>query len=187
MTDRSKPVPSVRKGSDEVPVSSELAFLAIGRVLRPHGVRGELRVEIHTDYPERFAIYKTVYLGPNQIPHVIESHRFHQGKVLIKLANIDDRTAAEALREQWMSVSTADAIPLEDGEIYVHQMVNLRVVTVEGEDLGEIQEIIETGANLVYVVQGPGGQILLPDIPDVFLGIDLAAGVATVRLLEGLR
>ena len=187
MTDRSKPVPSVRMGSDEDGTSSEPAFLAIGRVLRPHGVRGELRVEIHTDYPERYAVYKTVYLGPKHIPHTIESHRFHQGKVLIKLEGIDDRTAAEGLREQWMLVSAADAIPLKDGEIYVHQMIHLRVVTVEGEDLGEIQEVIETGANLVYIVQGPNGQLLLPDIPEVFLEIDLAAGVATVRLLEGLR
>jgi 16S rRNA processing protein RimM len=187
MTDRSKPVPSVHSGSDEVAASSEPAFLAIGRVLRPHGVRGELRVEIHTDYPERFAVYKTVYLGPKYVPYAIESHRFHQGKVLVKLADINDRTAAEALREQWMSISTADAIPLGDGEIYVHQMLQLRVVTVEGEDLGEIQEVIETGANLVYVVQGPSGQILLPDIPEVFLQIDLTTGVATVRLLEGLR
>ena len=187
MTDRFKPVPSVHSGSDEAAAPSEPAFLAIGRVLRPHGVRGELRVEIHTDYPERFAVYKTVYLGPEHVPYTIESHRFHQGKVLVKLADIDDRTAAEALREQWMSVSAVDAIPLEEGEIYVHQMLQLRVVTVEGEDLGEIQEVIETGANLVYVVQGPAGQILLPDIPEVFLGIDLTARVATVRLLEGLR
>jgi 16S rRNA processing protein RimM len=162
-------------------------FLAVGRVLRPHGVRGEVRVEIHTDFPERFAVYETLYLGDQRTPYGLEGHRFHQGKALLKFVGVDDRNAAEELREQWVWIAIQDAAPLQEGEIYLHQMIHLRVVTVEGEDLGEVTEIIETGANPVYVVRGSGGEILIPDTDEVILDIDLDRQRVTVQLIEGLR
>jgi len=185
--DRYHPVSHAAQGSDEGSTSSEPAFLAIGRVLRPHGVRGELRVEIHTDYPERFGVYGQVYLGPDYMRYEIEAHRFHQGRVLLKLREVIDRTAAEALRGQWVYIATEDAVPLAEGEVYLHQMLGLRVVTVEDEELGEVVDLIETGANLVYVVRGMQGETLLPDIPEVIERIDLEAGELVVRLMEGLR
>ncbi len=185
--DRHNPVSHVTQGSDEVQSPSEPAFLVIGRVLRPHGVRGELRVEIHTDYPERFAVYRRLYLGPEHTFFQLEGHRFHQDKVLLKLAGVDDRNAAGALRGQWVQIAAADAVPLAEGEVYLYQILAMRVLTVDGEDLGEITDIIDTGANAVYVVRGLQGEILIPDIPDVVVQIDVAARQMTVRLIEGLR
>jgi 16S rRNA processing protein RimM len=161
--------------------------LAIGRVLRPHGVRGELRVEIHTDFPERFGVYRQVYLGSDYTRYEITGHRFHQDRVLLKLGGVGDRTAADALRGHWVYIAMEDAMPLAEGEVYLHDMLGLRVTTVEGEELGEVVDLIETGANLVYVVRGLQGEILIPDIPDVIETIDLEAGELTVRLIEGLR
>jgi 16S rRNA processing protein RimM len=166
-------------------------------VVRPHGLRGEIRVEIHTDYPERFALYEQVYLAPTRaqgglyvasegIAYRLEGHRFHGGAVLIKLEGIDDRTQAESLRENWVWISAQEAVPLGEGEFLLHTLLHLRVVTVEGELLGEIAEVIETGANLVYVVRGLRGEILLPDTDEVVLDIDLEAGQMTVHLIEGL-
>jgi 16S rRNA processing protein RimM len=188
---------SLSQGSDEGSPPSEPLFLAVGRVTRPHGLRGEVRVEIHTDSPERFARYKRVYLAPARpergllvasegVAYVLEGHRFHQNAVLLKLKGVDDRTQAEALRELWVWIPAADAAPLRDGDLFVHQLMYMRVTTVDGEPLGEIVDVIETGANLVYVVRGPRGEILLPDTDEVVLDIDLEAGQMTVHLIDGL-
>jgi len=166
-------------------------------VLRPHGLRGEVRVEIHTDAPERFALYKRLYLAPvaldgnalmsgKPVPRALQGHRFHQGKVLLKLEGVDDRNQAEMLRDQWVWVSIEDAIPLEEGEVYLHDMLRLHVVSSEGEPLGEVTEIIETGANYVYVVHGARGEILVPDIPEVVLDVDTEARQMTIHLIDGL-
>ena len=182
-----RPVSSLPQGSDEVSSPSEPAFLVVGRVRRPHGLRGEIRVEIQTDYPERFAVYKTLYLGPEYTPFALQGHRFHQGTVLLKLDGVDDRNAAETFRDQWVWIAVEDAVPLKEGEVYLHQMLHLDVVTRDGEALGHVTQIIETGANLVYVVRGKQGEILIPDTDEVILAVDLGAGQMTVQLIEGLR
>jgi 16S rRNA processing protein RimM len=176
--------------------------LAVGRILRPHGLRGEVRVEIHTDNPERFALYDRVYLAPAQVdpgpsglqsasggatPYALKGHRFHGKWVLLKLAGIDDRTQAETLRDLWVWIALEQAAPLDQGEVYLHDMLELQVVTDEGEGLGQIVQIIETGANPVYVVRGLRGELLLPDTDEVILDVDLEAQQVTVHLIEGLR
>jgi 16S rRNA processing protein RimM len=170
--------------------------------LRPHGLRGEVRVEIHTDFPERFALYDRVYLAQAELDpgpaglqsasrattaYGLEAHRFHSKWVLLKLAGVDDRTQAEALRGQWVWIAPEQAAPLDEDEVYLHDMLELQVVTDEGEALGQIVQIIETGANPVYVVRGPRGELLLPDTDEVILEVDLEAGQVTVHLIEGLR
>jgi 16S rRNA processing protein RimM len=169
----------------------------VGRVLRPHGLGGEIRVEIHTDFPERFALYRQVYLAPTRpeggllvasqgVAYPLEGYRFHQNAVLLKLGGIDDRTQAGTLRDLWVWISAQEAAPLDDGEVLLHQLMYMRVSTTEGEALGQIEDILETGANLVYVVRGPRGEILLPDTDEVVIDIDLDAGQMTVQLIEGL-
>lgn len=181
------PVSPLPQGSDQALALSEPSFLVVGRVLRPHGLGGEIRVEILTDYPERFALHKVLYLGAEHAPFALQGHRFHGGAVLLKLEGIDTRTEAEALREQWVRLPIEEAVPLEEGECYLFQMMHQRVITVDGEELGEIVEIIETGANDVYLVRGPEGDILLPDIDEVIVRVDLDARQVIVRLLDGLR
>jgi 16S rRNA processing protein RimM len=183
-------------GSGEVRIPSGPRFLAVGRVRRPHGVRGELRVEVHTDHPERFALYKRLYLGPagpggemaaSAVSMVLQSHRFHGGTVLLKLEGVDDRTQAEAYRELWVWIAAEEAAPLQEGEVYLHQMLHLWAVEEGGEELGEVVEIIESSAHPVYVIRGPCGEVLVPDIDEVILQVDVAAGRMVVRLPAGLR
>jgi 16S rRNA processing protein RimM len=165
-------------------------------------LRGEVRVEIHTDHPERFALYERIYLGLTQVgagpagllsaapdvtPYGLEGHRFHGKWVLLKLAGIDDRTQAETLRDLWVWISPEQAAPLDEGEVYLHDMLELDVVSDEGEELGQIAQIIETGATPVYVVRGLHGELLLPDTDEVILDVDLEAQLVTVHLIEGLR
>lgn len=169
-------------------ISTEPRFLAIGRVVKPHGVGGEVRVEVHTDVPDRFAWLESVYVGQDQpAPYAVESVRFHQAFVLIKLAGVDTRTAADSLRNEWLLVPESEAIPLEEGEYFLHDLIGLEVVVNDGRTLGRLAEVLETGANNVFVVAGDGGkQLLIPDIPDVVKEIDFANHRMTVELLPGL-
>jgi 16S rRNA processing protein RimM len=162
-------------------------FLAIGRVLRPHGVRGELLLETLTDFPEHLDLVDTVYLGEPAQPHPLAGARRHRGRLLIRLAGCLDRDAAEAFRGQLVQIRQADVPPPPPGRYYQHQIIGLSVITDEGEALGDVAEILETGANDVYVVNGPSGEVLLPALQSVIRQIDLEAKRMTVHLPEGLR
>jgi 16S rRNA processing protein RimM len=167
-------------------------FLLLGRVLRPHGIRGELRIEVLTDYPERIVSGTEVYLGPDPedgttaVLYRVIHARKHQQYLILHLEDIPDRNAADLLRQQYVMVPLEDAVPLEDGEFYLFQAIGLRVHTDEGEDLGAVDEIIETGANDVYVVRGPRGEILLPATDECVVEVNIDAGTMTVHLLDGL-
>ncbi len=162
-------------------------FLAVGRVLRPHGVRGELLLEALTDSPGPLSGVDTVYLGDAAEPHPLAGARLHRGRLLIRLQDCADRDAAEAFRGQLVQIRIGEAAPPPPGSYYHHQIVGLAVVTDEGEALGEVTEILETGSNDVYVVSGSSGEILLPALTSVILKVDLEAKRMTVHLLEGLR
>ena len=161
-------------------------YLAIARVLRPWGVHGELKLEVLTDFPEQLGRLKRVYLGPEAIPHRVTRFRWHRDELLLLLADVRDRDAAEALRGQLVQIARQEAVPLEPGQFYEHQIVGLNVVTAEGEPLGQVVEVIATGANDVYVVRGPRGEVLLPARVEVVRAIDLDTGTMTVTLLPGL-
>ena len=165
----------------------EPRFLIVGRVGKPHGVRGEVRVTIHTDEPERFTWLEEAHVGIDRpYPLAIESARFHKNWVLLKFDGYDNRDAVEKLRGEWLQVRLEDAIELEDGELFLYQLIGLEMVTTEGKLIGNVKEIIETGANNVFVVKGTAGEKLIPDIDDVVNDIDLAAGQITVTLIPGL-
>ena len=176
---------SNKRGS--VGKSAEPRFLVIGQIGKPHGVRGEMRVVAHTDLPERFTWLDAVYIGqdnPYLVP--VESVRFHKNWVLLKLEGYNDRDAATLLSGQIVQVDESQAIPLEEGEYYLYQLEGLTVVSDQGEALGSIIEVIETGANNVFVVQGKDAEILLPDTEEVVLDIDFDQGQMTVHILPGL-
>jgi 16S rRNA processing protein RimM len=166
---------------------TEPRYLAVGRITRPWGVRGELKAEILTEDPTRFEGLETVYVGPQCVPYCLERARLHRGAVLLKLARCDDRNAAEALRGLLVQVAIEDTLPLEEGEYWLYQILGLEVWTTEDELLGVVREILETRANDVYVVQDRGGrQVLVPALDSVVLDIDLEAGRMLVALPEGL-
>lgn len=171
-----------------VETSAEPSFLIIGQIQKPHGVRGEVRVVSHTDFPERFTWLETVYVGEKDLRLMtVESTRFHGDLVLLKLEGFDSRESVESLRGQWLQVPESEAVPLEEGEYYLYQLEGLRVFTDEGEDLGELVQVMETGANNVFVVRGESGELLLPDTDEVVQEIDFENGRMIVHLLAGLR
>jgi 16S rRNA processing protein RimM len=167
--------------------AAEPRFLVIGRVLRPHGVRGDFVVQVETDLPERFEWLDELFLDDRLAePFGVENARFHQGSVILKLAGIEDREQAMTLRGRLLMVPESEGVPLAEGEYYLYQAIGLAVTTDDGIPLGEVAQILETGANNVFVVKGPRGEILLPDTDEVVLKIDFEARVMTVHLLPGL-
>jgi 16S rRNA processing protein RimM len=170
--------------------TSEPRYLVIGRITRPHGVRGEVRVEPHTDLPERFGLLGHVYVGGDPpVSMTVERARLHQGVIILKLGGADSRDDAEALRGQWVLVSADEALPLKEGELFLYQLVGLDVVDEAGEIIGTVEDVLQTGANDVLIVRTidePPRQLLLPDIPGVVLDVSLEAGRVVVRIPPGL-
>jgi len=163
------------------------SHLVVARILAPWGVRGEAKATILTDFPDRFALLETVYLGEELEPMQLEGCRLHSRFIVLKFQGLDRREAVERLRGKLVQIRAEEAIPLEEGTYYLHQIIGLEVWTIEGEYLGIVDDVLFTGSNEVYVVKNKKDEILIPAIAQVVQEVDLDAGRLTVRLLDGLR
>jgi 16S rRNA processing protein RimM len=169
------------------PSPGEPVFLAVGKLRRPHGLRGELLMEVLTDFPERLQPGQQVYVGPQRQPQRIQNLRWHGRRLLIAFAGYTNPESSAELRNQLVLVRADDRPSLPEGEYYHHQLLGLLVITDTGETLGRLVEILSTGANDVYVVQPQAGpEVLLPASPEVLLGIDLERGEIRAHLIPGL-
>jgi len=166
-------------------------YLMVGRVERPHGLRGRLRVQLFSRESE-LVPGATVYLsqgaaapagGPRRVKSVAPSKG---AAVLITLAGVDTPEAAEALRHATVWMVRQDLPSLEAGAYYVVDLIGLRVETVAGKVLGELVDVLETGAADVYVVRGEAGETLLPATREVVREVDVAAGRIVVEPLPGM-
>lgn len=167
--------------------TGEPEYLAVGFLRRPHGVAGEILMDLHTDFPERLKSGRKFFLGEGHIPVVLLHVRTHGSGLLIKLQGVDNPEAAGQYRNTWLFVKTRDVPPLPEGQYYQHQLIGLKVVDEENRPLGTLTEVLETGANDVYVVtREAGGELLLPAIPEVILALKPDEGYLRVHLLEGL-
>lgn len=169
------------------PTAGGPAFLEAGKVRRPHGVRGEVVLELYTDFPERLRPKKVVYLGGKHTRLVISSQRPHNEGLLLGFEGVTTPEQAGLYRNQILYVAATEAEALPDGEYYFHELLDLNVIDETGKILGVLTEIIETGANDVYVVtDDAGNELLLPAIPEVILDVDLDAETMKVHLLPGM-
>jgi len=169
------------------PSSGEPVYLAVGKLRRPHGVHGEMLMEVFTDFPERLQAGSTLFVGETYRPFTIVSQRWHKASLLIRFEELQTREEAGLLRNQYVYVRVADLPPLSAGDYYHHQILGLQVVSEAGEYLGTVIDILETGANDVCIVRAESGQeFLLPFIDPVIIRIDLEAGELHVHLLPGI-
>jgi 16S rRNA processing protein RimM len=164
-------------------------YIAIGRITTVHGIRGEVRVELHTDFPDRFEADIVIYVGEALTEFTIEVARPHKEQMLVKLDGVDTRNEAELLRGQWIFIPEEEAVPLEADTYWVHDIIGLHVQTEDGEALGIVDDVLFTGANEVYVIKsiGDGPELLLPATDEVVRSVDLDAHHIIVRLLPGMR
>lgn len=166
-------------------------YFEIGKITGTHGIRGTMRVFPTTEDPSRFERLKEIIVeirGKRETFH-IQKVAFHKQFVLLTVKEITDINVAELYKNGRILIPDAMAIPLGEDEYYNRDLYGLKVVTEEGEELGELTEIFPTGSNDVYVVKkdGKDKELLLPAIKDCIKNVDLENGVMTVKLLEGLR
>lgn len=168
-------------------------YMEIGTIVNTHGVKGELKVIPSTDDVRRFELLESVLVQTRNglVEYPIVSVRYMKQFVLLKLENVDDMTAAEKLKTFGLKIPLDQALPLGDNEFYVRDLYDMKVVTDEGEDLGEIADILFTGSNDVYVIKNKdkpeAKDLLLPAIKDCILSVDLDKNLMTVHLMAGLR
>ena len=159
-------------------------YVAIGRVGALWGVRGAVRVLPLTDRRRQLAAGRIVTVAGER--RTIVSARWQKGMVYLRLAGIEDREAAAELRGRLLAIAESELEPLPEGQYYRFQLIGLAVVSTDGEELGQVTEVLSTGANDVYVVSGHRGELLLPATDEVVREIDLETGRMLVQVLPGL-
>jgi 16S rRNA processing protein RimM len=151
----------------------------VGRILRPHGIRGEVSVEVRTDDPAvRFAVGSVLGTDPPAAgPLAVASSRWHAGRLLVAFSGVADRTAAESLRGLWLTVDAAQIpMPEDPDEFHDHQLVGLAVVTVSGDAVGTVADVLHHGQSLLVVepVAAAGrSEVLVPFVAAIAVEVDL--------------
>lgn len=166
---------------------AETGLLAVGKLLHPHGVHGEVLMEIYTDFPERLVPGTNLYLDASGESLHLTRRRSHKGGLLLTFEGYTTPEAIGQFRNRTLYVRADDRPPLAEGEYYHHQLLNLRVTTDAGLPLGVVSEIIETGASDVLVVQREfSPAVLIPVVDSFVLQVDLTQGEIIVHLIPGM-
>lgn len=163
-------------------------LVAIARVVKPRGLRGECVADILTDFPERFAETVDVVArsGAGDRNLRIKNVRFDKNRVLIKFEGVDDIDAAEQLRNAEICVSEADAVALEVDEFFDWELEGCNVETVDGEKIGTVRELMRTGGTEILVVAGEDKEFLIPFAEAICVGVDVENKLITIDPPEGL-
>lgn len=165
-------------------------LLQVGVITSTHGIRGEVKVFPTTDDPKRFRKLKQVILdtGKEQLEMEIASVKFFKNQVIVKFKGIDDINDVEKYRKAGLYVTRENAVPLGENEYFIADLIGLKVISDDEEELGVIDDVLQTGANDVYIVkkeQTP--DLLIPAIKDCIKNVNIEEGTMIVHLLPGLR
>ena len=163
--------------------------LQVGVISSTHGVRGEVKVFPTTDDVTRFRQLKKVYLdtGREMLPLEIQNVKFFKQFAILKFKGIDNINDIEKYRGKSLMIDREDAVDLDEDEYFIADMIGMKVCTEDGSEFGTLKDVMETGANDVYVVELPDHQeVLLPAIRECILDVDLEENVMTVHLMKGL-
>jgi 16S rRNA processing protein RimM len=164
----------------------QIPFLEAGQIVSTHGVRGEVRVQVWCDSPEQFSGFKHLYWDAAGTQPVRFKARPHKNMALVKLEGVDTVEAAQVLRGRMLYVDRRD-IKLPKGHYLVQDLLGLAVVDADtGESYGTLTDVSQTGANPVYHVQTPKGEVLIPAIPDIIISVDTKKDILRLRPMKGL-
>ncbi|MDD5367680.1 MAG: ribosome maturation factor RimM [Anaerolineaceae bacterium] len=182
MSEQDQSTPDTNPTSTGPHSSSEPVFLVAGRLHRPHGIHGEIEFEIMTDFPERLRSGTTVYVGDQKKPMLITHRRPKDQALLFTFEGIHLREEVGLLRNQLVYILKEGLPSLPEGEYYHHQLIGMQVFDESGNLVGTLNEIMETGANDVYLVRSiTGEEVLYPAVADVILSVDPDKKVMVVR------
>ena len=164
-------------------------LISIGKIVRPHGIRGEVKVSPLTDWLEIFQTFRSMYLeseGDHGEWIKVEKTRIHGNRVVVKLSGIDDRNRAESICGFVLKVHEKDCPPLPEGYFRIDKLIGLKVSTMEGEDVGIISDVLRMPAQDVYVVDANGREILIPAVKDFIKHVDIEKKIMLIEPIEGL-
>ena len=164
-------------------------FLRVGTISSTHGIRGEVKVFPTTDDVKRFKKLKHCFLdtGKERIPLEVESVKFFKQFAILKFKDYDNINDVEKYKGKDLLVDRANAVKLQKDEYFIADLIGLKVVTDEGNDFGTLKDVLQTGANDVYVIDGTDGkEYLFPVIRECVLDISLEKGIVTVHIMPGL-
>ncbi|HIX02094.1 MAG TPA: ribosome maturation factor RimM [Candidatus Ligilactobacillus excrementigallinarum] len=168
-----------------------MEYYQIGKIVNTHGIKGEVRVQATTDFPEkRFAIGEKVYIFKNQKlvkELTIKSHRKHKQFDLLSFEGLEDINLVEDLKQADLKISADQQDELTEGQYYYHEIIGLDVFDLEGNELGQISEIMQSGANDVWIIKRKQkADLLIPAIKDVVKEIQIENHKVIIDLLDGL-
>jgi len=164
---------------------TEPGRVAVGRVTRAHGIRGEVSVLILSEVEDRFAPGSGLFLDDGR-KVTVEEVRRNRSRLLVKFAEIPDRTTAEALHQRYLFVSEGDVPPAPEGAFWPHQLRGCEVVTEQGRPLGAIREVVHGPANDIWVTGPPESEVLVPALKDLVISVEVEAKRVVVREVPGL-
>lgn len=170
-------------------MTSGAGHVAIGRVIRPQGRRGEVLAEPLSDRPERFPTLRRVLLvgAAGSEERAVTACWPHKGRYVLKLEGVDSIDAAERLRGRELAIEASQLPPLPAGSYYHHELVGLRALDPEGRELGRVAGVLETGAVPVLEIASADGELLVPLASAFVLAVEPARGTLTVRPPDGER
>ena len=164
-------------------------FLQVGVITQTHGVRGEVKVFPTTDDPERFLDLKKVLLdtGKEKISLEIKSVKFFKQFVIVKFKGIDNINDIERYKRCPLLVNREDAVELEEDEYFIADMIGMAVWTDDNQEFGTLKDVIETGANDVYIIQSKDhGEVLVPAIKECIIDVNVVEQKMVIHLMDGL-
>ncbi len=163
--------------------------ITVGKILKPHGIKGYVRVFPTTDHPERFrALSKVRVIQPNRsaLELTIEKVVVQTQGVLVKFAEISNRNDAESLRNARIVIDRSECLPLEKDSYYIFELIGCRVFTTAGEELGVLEEVWDLPANDVYVVRADEREILIPAVAEFIKQVDIENQRIVIEPVDGL-
>ena len=163
-------------------------FFRVGVIANTHGIRGEVKVFPTTDDVKRFDYLKEAYIdaGKEKIKVEVSNVRYFKNLVIVKFKGIDNINDIERYKGIDLLVTRENALPLEEGEYYLADIIGANVYTEDGNLFGSLEDVIETGANLVYSVQHEGKEVLLPVIDDCVKEVNVEEKKVIVHIMKGL-
>ena len=164
-------------------------FVIIGKITRPHGVRGTLRVAPITDDPQRFQLLSKIYIHNENGPRTeynISTVQIANRYILLKLQDINTRNEAEPLRGCYIEIPRQECLPLPEGEHYYFELIGFSVVSNQGKVIGELHDVYSYPANDIYVVRNKNKEILIPAVDEFIEQVDYKTGIITINPIDGL-
>ena len=165
-------------------IPAEPEYVAIGRILSPWGTDGHVRVDVTTDFPERYAPGSKVFVDGRSA--VIEDVAWHKGKAIIKLDISGSIADSEKLQGRLLEIHHSQLQALPEDSYYRFQLIGLKVFTSDGEPLGEIADIASSSGHDTYIVRKDGEEVLIPAVGEIVKTVDIAGGCMVIEPIKGL-